>query len=67
MRILVIGLLLAIVASLGSALFQLSRDRGDSKKMVRALTLRVALSIGLFLLLMISYWAGWITPNGVGR
>ncbi|MFT3906723.1 MAG: twin transmembrane helix small protein [Steroidobacteraceae bacterium] len=66
LRIVVIVLLLAIVGSLGSALFQLARG-GDSKKMVRALSLRVGLSIGLFLLLMISYWVGWITPNGVGR
>lgn len=66
MRIVVVGLLLAIVASMGSALFQLARG-GDSDRMVRALSLRVGLSIGLFLLLMISYWAGWITPHGGGR
>ncbi|MGH8864426.1 MAG: DUF2909 domain-containing protein, partial [Burkholderiales bacterium] len=32
---------------------------------VRALTLRVALSIGLFVLLMIAYATGWLTPHGI--
>ena len=49
-RILVIGVLIAIVASLGSALFHLSRSGGDSKKMARALTIRVGLSVALFIL-----------------
>lgn len=61
---LVIGLFVAIVFSLGSALFHLSRP-GDSKKMARALTVRIALSIGLFILLMLAWWAGIITPHGL--
>ena len=51
-RILVAVALIAIVGSLGSALFHLMTDKGQSKKMVRALTLRVALSVGLFVVLM---------------
>ena len=66
-RILVIVVLGAIVYSLGTALYHLAADKGDSKKMVRALTVRVGLSVGLFLMLMIAWWAGWITPHGIGR
>lgn len=66
-RIVVIVLLLAILVSLGSALYHLATGSGDSKKMMNALTLRVALSIALFLLLMIAWRLGWIAPHGVGR
>jgi hypothetical protein len=66
-RVIVILVLLAIVWSLGTALFHLSRPGGDSKKMVRALTLRVGLSLFLFLLLMLAWRAGLIEPHGVGR
>lgn len=61
MKIVVIVFLLLIVASLGSALFYLVTDRGQSKRMVKALALRVALSITLFLLLMAGHYYGLIT------
>jgi hypothetical protein len=64
-RILVFCLLAAILASLGTALYHLSTGSGDSNKMMRALTLRIALSIALFLLLMIAWRAGYITPRGL--
>jgi len=64
-RLLVVCLLVAIVASLGAALFQLSRGKGDSRRMLRALTIRIALSLALFALLMIAWWAGLITPRGL--
>jgi hypothetical protein len=64
-RILVIVVFLGILASLGSALYQLTRTGGDSKKMVRALTIRIGLSIALFLLLMIAWYAGLIAPHGI--
>ena len=44
-KILIIVTLFAIVFSLGSALFHMSRGKGDSKKMARALTIRVG-SVG---------------------
>ena len=64
-RLVVVCLLVAIVASLGAALFQLNRGKGDSSRMLRALTVRVALSLVLFALLMIAWWAGLITPRGL--
>lgn len=61
-RILVAIVMVGILVSLGSALFHLMTDKGDSKKMVNALTLRVALSVALFLLLMGAWAAGLIEP-----
>jgi hypothetical protein len=66
-KILVIVTLVAIIFSLGSALFHLSRGKGDPKKMVRALTIRVGLSVALFILLMLAWYNGMITPHGLGR
>jgi len=68
MRWLVILCLVAIVASMASALVYLFKDGGQgSKRMLRALTIRVAISVGLFVCLMASYKFGLIGPNGVGR
>ena len=64
-KILVIAVFIGILAALGSALYQLSRKGGDSKKMIRALAIRVGLSIALFLLLMILWYFGIITPHGL--
>ena len=65
-RIVVILALLAIVASLGSALFHLSRGtQADSAKMARALTIRIVISIALFALIMLAWYAGLIAPHGV--
>jgi hypothetical protein len=66
-KILIIITLFAIVCSLGSALFHMSKNKGDPKKMVRALTIRVGLSVLLFILLMVAWYNGLITPHGVAR
>lgn len=60
MKIVVILFFVLILASLGSALFFLVTDRGQSKRTVRALALRVGLSLALFVLLMASYYFGLI-------
>jgi len=56
----VIGVLILIVLSLGSALFFVFQDRSDSNRALKALALRVGLSVGLFLFLMIAYYFGLI-------
>ena len=63
MRYLVIGMLAAILASLGSALWAMLRPGKDPKRMVKALSFRVGLSVGLFLLLMASYYFGLVTER----
>ena len=63
MRYLVIGMLVAILASLASALWAMLRPGEDPKRMVKALTLRVGLSVALFLILMAGYYFGLITDR----
>ncbi|HYL18746.1 MAG TPA: twin transmembrane helix small protein [Burkholderiales bacterium] len=65
MRIFVIAMLVLIVGSLGSALWFLIRDKGNSTRTVKALTVRISLSIGLFLLLMAGYYFGLIPKTGL--
>jgi hypothetical protein len=63
-RFLVILFLIFIIASLGSSLFFLFKDRGAGKtRVVKALTLRVGLSILLFVLLMAGFKLGLITGH----
>ena len=64
-KIIVVLMLLLIVASLASGLVFMIRDQGRGARAVRALTMRVALSVGLFLLLLLAYAAGLITPHGL--
>ena len=56
-------MLIAIVASLGSAAVFMVRGRGDSRRMAKALAWRVGLSVTLFLLLVIGYALGLIQPG----
>jgi formate/nitrite transporter FocA (FNT family) len=63
MRYFVIAMLALILLSLGSALFYLVKDRGQSMRTVKALAVRVGLSIALFLILMASYYFGFITDR----
>ena len=64
-RFLILAGLLAIVLSLGSALVHLVRHKGDSsEKKARALTIRIGLSILLFVLLLVAWQLGWIHPHG---
>lgn len=61
MRIVVILFLVMIVASLGSALMFLLRDRGNGgMRMARALAIRVGLSLTLFVMLMAGFATGLI-------
>ncbi len=59
---------LAIVISLGSALFHIVKHKGDddSRKTAKALTTRIGISLALFILLFIAYASGLIQPHGIG-
>ncbi|MDP1680180.1 MAG: twin transmembrane helix small protein [Burkholderiales bacterium] len=59
-RIIIIIFLLLIVGSLVSALYYLVKDKGGSDRTVKALTVRVSLSVTLFLLLMAGFYFGII-------
>ncbi len=60
MKLLVLALLLAIVVSLGSGLYFLYHDQEGSTRVLKALTVRVALSVLLIVLLVVGYSLGWI-------
>jgi hypothetical protein len=62
--ILILATLAAIIVSLGKGLFHLSRgEADDSRKMARALTVRITLSLLLFALLMLAWYLGIISPH----
>lgn len=63
MKYLIYVLLAAIIVSLGTGLFYLRRDDADSPKMLRALQVRVALSLVLIIVLVAAYFFGWIEPR----
>lgn len=69
MKILVLLGFLAIVASLGSALFFMLRtqrdDAASGKRMARALAWRVGLSVVLFVCLLLAWKLGYIQPTGL--
>ena len=67
MKLLVILVLGAIVVSLGVALYHLASGQGDSRKLVRSLTVRIGLSVALFVLLMLAWWLGLIHPHGLAN
>ena len=61
MRFVVIAFLAFILVSLFSGLYYVWKDRGTSTRAVKALTVRVVLSIVLFLLLILGYQLGFFT------
>jgi TRAP-type C4-dicarboxylate transport system permease large subunit len=63
-KYLIVLVLVLIIASLGKALYYLSSSKPeDSGKMVKALAWRIGLSVGLFVLLIVGYYLGWISPG----
>jgi hypothetical protein len=69
--VIVVGLIAILAALALAGLFMLRGREGESRRgnMMRALALRVALSVLLFLCILGAYWMGWIQPTGlpVGR
>ena len=64
-KIIIVLLLLAVLISLASGMFFLVHDKGDSDRTVKSLTIRIALSIALFLMLIVGYFTGLIQPHGI--
>ena len=60
----IVVILLLIVGSLFSGLWFVFKDRGQGDRAVKALTVRVALSVSLFLLLMAGFYFGIIPHQG---
>jgi multisubunit Na+/H+ antiporter MnhF subunit len=65
MRIAALVFIFFILASLASALYYLIKDKGQSDRVVKKLTVLVELSLALFVLLMGGYYFGFIPQNGL--
>ena len=65
MQFVILVMLAAIVGSLGHALFSLAGGPDRSRQMAQALTVRISLSVALFVLLLVGQHFGWIEPHGV--
>lgn len=64
-KIIIIFFIVGILYSLGSALFFLVRDKGESHRVVKSLSWRIGLSLLLFILLFVAYGLGWIVPHSI--
>ncbi|MBB5192245.1 multisubunit Na+/H+ antiporter MnhF subunit [Silvimonas terrae] len=64
MRVVIVLFLLIILFALGRALFQLVRGPSRSEKLARSLTLRIAVSVALFILLLLAWYFGLLQPHG---
>ena len=58
-KIIILLLLALILISLGAGMFSLIKDRGETNRTVKFLTIRIVLSIALFVLLVVSFLMGW--------
>ncbi|HET7260332.1 MAG TPA: twin transmembrane helix small protein [Casimicrobiaceae bacterium] len=63
MKVVVIIFLVAIVGALFTALVFLYRDQGRGNRVVITLAIRVGLSMTLIVLLVVSWWMGWLHPT----
>jgi len=66
-KLFILAVFLAIVISLGSALYYLIHDKNRSPRTVKALTTRISLSLVLFFFLLFAANQGWIKPHGIGQ
>lgn len=65
MHFIVIIVMFIILAALISGLFFLIKDKGQGARTVKALTWRIALSLALFIFLLVSFKFGWIAPHSL--
>ncbi len=65
--LLIVGVLILILWNLGSGLYYMLVDKGQSKRTVNSLTKRIVLSVALILFVVLAIKMGWIAPHGVGR
>ncbi len=64
-KIIIIFAMIIIAGSLASGLIFLIRDSGNSKRTVKALTIRISISVSLFIFLLIAFKLGLIKPHGI--
>lgn len=65
MRFVIIIAMVGILYSLASALFHMIKHKDHSRQMARSLTLRIGLSIALFIFVLVAHGLGWIESTGL--
>ena len=65
-KLVIIAVLIMIVWNLGAGMYYMMVDKGRSDRTVKSLTKRIALSVGLILLVVLGIFTGVIKPHGVG-
>ena len=64
-KLFIIFVMILIAVSLFSGLIFLIRDSGNSKRMLKSLSLRIGMSLLLFIFLLIAFKFGYIQPHGI--
>ena len=64
-KIIIVITMIIIAGSLASGLIFLIKDSGNTKRTVKALTIRIAISLSLFIFLIIAFKMGLIHPHGI--
>ena len=65
MKALIVIALLIVVVSLGQALFAMASGPQNSGRVLKALTVRISISVALFIALMVAWRFGWIEPHSL--
>ncbi len=63
MKILLIVLLVLVLISLFSGLFFMYKDKGNSRRVVNALTIRIGLSVLIIAIVIAGYFLGLLPPK----
>jgi DMSO/TMAO reductase YedYZ heme-binding membrane subunit len=64
-KLMIVAVFAAVIYNLGAALWYMMSDQSRSTRMVKALTWRIGLSVGLIALVMLAIALGWIEPHGI--
>jgi len=63
----IILMIIAIFISLTGGMFFMVQDKGEGTRAVKSLTVRIVLSLALFIMLIVGFATGLIKPHGVGQ
>jgi branched-subunit amino acid transport protein AzlD len=64
-KTLLLFILIIILLSLTRGLHFLIKDKDQSRKMLKSLTIRISLSVLLFIMILFGYYMGWLVPNHI--
>ncbi|MDI9348090.1 MAG: twin transmembrane helix small protein [Methylacidiphilales bacterium] len=65
MKVIISILLIFTIIALGAGLFFLIKDSSKKNRLLRSLTIRIGLSVTIFVILFVSYRLGYLHPHGI--